>query len=82
MTTAPVEVRVLPDDLLRVLAGHAITVHGGFVLRLFTAEEWLPLQHAACDELRVPQNKVGMERARQLTQPIDLVARLGGESHG
>ena len=73
---APV-VRVLPDDLLRVLAGHTISV-AGVDLRLFTAEEWLPLQHASCDEFGVPHNKVDAARARALTEPIDLIARLGG----
>lgn len=59
-------VRVLPHELMRVLDGFTLTVDGDVQLRLFTAEEFLEVQHAACDKHSSPENRITIQRAREL----------------
>lgn len=71
-------IRLLPHDALRVLEGHALivsTADGGEALvRLYTADEWLPLQHATVDALSAKMGhpvgeKVSRARAEELCRP-------------
>lgn len=68
-------VRIITHDVMSVLTGRPIVVRdvdGNEVLvRLYTAEEWLPLQHAAVDKSPSGE-KVDMARAVELTAPLLL----------
>lgn len=65
-------VPMLPHDVLSVLEGRAIVVRmadgGEALVRLYTTDEWLPLQHAAAEEHGAP--KVTRARAEELTRPL------------
>lgn len=65
-------VRVLPFDLGRIAEGHPMivsTADGGRVcLRLYTAEEFLAVQHAAAEEF--DGDRITMARAVELTRPM------------
>ncbi len=68
-------VRMVTHDVMTVLTGRPIVVRdaegGEVVVRLYTAEEWLPLQHAAVDKFPGGE-KVDMARAAELTAPLLL----------
>ena len=67
-------VRLLAHDALAVLEGRAMMVGLAdgteCLVRLYTAEEWLPLQHAVADKHGAP--RVSMARAVELTRPLNL----------
>jgi len=72
---------VLQHDLLRVLAGHAMTVRtedGSEVrIRLYGTDEFIAFQHGLIDaHPEMGGSKIGREQAEQQTRPWDLEEML------
>lgn len=72
---------LLPHDALSVLQGYALIVSmaggGEALVRLYTADEWLPLQHATVDALTAKMGhpvgeKVSRARAEELCRPLAM----------
>lgn len=73
-TARPV-IRVLNHDLIAALAGRTMGVSDEtgqeYNLRLFTAEEFIEVQHALV-ERSGQGSKISPDKAADLTQPVDL----------
>lgn len=66
-------VRLLQFDIARIATGDSMivsTVDGGEAcVRLFTAEEFLAVQHAACDKYN-PDGRITLAKAVEMTRPL------------
>lgn len=75
MTEPRPVIRVLNHDLIAALAGRTMAVSDEsgreYDLRLFTADEFLQVQHALVDR-DGHGRKISREKAVELTQSVDL----------